>query len=355
MFELLKNIWILARINSPISFDSNIHELKVENLILRQQLSTLIHKNKIKPKLTNTDRVFWVLVSQKISNWKELLVVVNPETVIRWHKKGFKFFWKIKSKGGGGRPKVNKEIRDLIIKMATENKWGAPRIHGELIHLGIDVSEATVSRYMPKKEAIPSQHQSWRTFLRNSMQDTISMDFFVIPTISFKILYGIVVLSHDRREILHLNVTYNPTNFWLMNQLKGLLWENEGRFKYLIRDNDSIYGKHLDSFLNSFGITDSPTSFRSPWQNPYCERVIGTIRRELLDHVIIFNESQARSLLNEFAEYYNKDRTHLSLDKDSPIGKAKFSEQENIQTRPILNGLHHLYLRSSVGDLKLAA
>ncbi len=359
MFNLIKNVFAVAQTMVLFFRSGEIRNVFIENLILRQQLSNFKLRLKVKPKISRFDRVFWILVSKKISTWKELLVIVKPETVISWHKRAFKLFWKLKSRNKGGRPRVSKEIQKLIIQMATENRWGAPRIHGELIHLGIKISEATVSRYMPKRKATDSQHQSWRTFLRNTLNDTISIDFFTIPTAGFRILYGFIVLSHERREIIHCNVTYNPFEFWVMNQLKEALWEREDEFKYLMRDNGASFGRYFKNLLQSYRITDCPTSFRSPWQNPYCERVIGSIRRELLDNVIIINENQARNLLKEYAYYYNQHRTHLSLEKNYPTGKKKHIGMGKVESIPLVGGLHHRYERAKftleVGIGKVAA
>ncbi len=323
-----------------ILLNKEMRNLKIENIILRQQLSNFKFKQKIKPKIKMKERIFWAFASKYIENWKELLIIVKPETVVKWHRNLFKFYWKIKCRGG--RPKVNIEIRDLVMKMAQENNWGAPRIMSELIYLGFNVSEATVSRYMPKKFTNRKSTQTWQTFIHNHFDDIFAMDFFVIPTIHFRILYCFVLMNLKNREIVHMNVTYHPTQFWLCNQLKEVFFDRKP--KYLIRDNDAIYGNILKTILKSEEIQDMPTSLKSPWQNGYCERVIRSIRAELLNQVIIVNEKQARKLLIEYKEYYNNHRPHLGLNRKTPYTRKK-NYLGAVKSKSVLSGLHHIYYR----------
>ena len=282
------------------------HELVLENLALRQQLVVLKQRYP-RLRLQASDRFFWVFLSRVWSNWQDPLHLVQPATVVRWHRQGFKYYWRWKSRGRG-RPKIDPELRILIRQMCQANPlWGAPRIHGELLMLGFDLSEATVSKYMTRHRGPPSQ--SWRTFLHNHMKETVSLDFFTVPTATFKILFVFLVLSNDRRQILHFNVTQHPTAQWTARQLLEACGFDEIP-KYLVRDRDAIFGERFRE--------EAVTSPRSPWQNPYVERVIGSIRRECVDHVIVFGERHLKYILSDYVDYYNKTRTHLALDKDTP-------------------------------------
>lgn len=257
--------------------------LVLENIALRHQIEVLARSSK-RPKMNRFDRGFWALLSGLWSDWRRFLFIVQPDTVIRWHRKGFGLYWRWKS-GKPGRPRVPLEIRILIRRMSLENPtWGAPRIHGELLKLGIDLSETTVAKYMVRSRKPPSQ--SWKTFLRNHLQDTVSIDFFTVPTATFRIIYVFLVFSHSRRTIIHFNVTDSPTAVWTGRQLiQAFPWDTAP--KYLLRDRDSIYGAEFRRAVYNLGLKDVVTARKSPWQNPYVERVIGSIRRECLDHIII--------------------------------------------------------------------
>jgi len=257
-----------------------------------------------------------VALSRLWTGWRHTLILVKPETVIGWHRKGFKLYWTWKSRNRGGRPPIDAGIRSLIRRMARENPtWGAPRIHGELLMLGFEVAEATVSRYMPRRRKPPSQ--SWRTFLRNHTLDLVSIDFFVVPTATFRILYVFLALEHERRRIVHFNVIDAPSARWTGEQLVNA-FPYDSAPKYLIRDRDKIYGAAFVRRVRAMEIEQLLTAPRSPWQNPYCERVIGTLRRECLDHIIVLGEQHLRRILHRYLEYYHGSRTHLTLDKDAP-------------------------------------
>jgi transposase InsO family protein len=318
-------------------------ELALENLALRQQLAVLKRTTK-RPRLIHADRVFWVALSRLWPDWQNALILVKPETVIRWHRKGFKLYWTWKSRSRGGRPRIDVEIRTLIGRMARENPtWGAPRIHGELRMLGLQVSEATVSRTMPRRTKPPSQ--SWRTFLRNHAQDLVSIDFFVVPTATFRILYVFLVLEHDRRGIVHFAVTEGPSAQWTGQQLVNA-FPYDSAPKVLIRDRDKIYGAAFVRRVRAMGIEQVLTAPQSPWQNPYCERVIGTLRRECLDHVIVLGERHLRRILRQYLEYYHESRTHLALDKDAPEPREREAADEGkVVALPMVGGLHHRYSR----------
>jgi transposase InsO family protein len=268
--------------------------------------------------------------------------VVQPETILRWHRAGFRTYWRWKSRSRPGRPKVRRELRELIRRMSQENPlWGAPRIHGELLKLGFEVAESTVSKYMAKRRGPPSQ--GWRTFLRNHADAIAAIDLCLVPTINFECLFAFLVVGHGRRQLLWFAVTRHPTAEWLARQIvEAFPWDTAPR--YLIRDNDGAYGQAFTSGVRTMGIRDRPIAPRSPWQNPYVERLIGSLRRECLDHVLIFEERHLHRILAVYSSYYNETRTHLGLVKDTPIPRAvqRFGP---IVTTPILSGLHHSYAR----------
>ena len=258
-------------------------ELALENLALRQQLAILKRKTK-RPRLTQADRAFWVALCRLWPDWHNALILVKPQTAIGWHRQGFKLYWTWKSRRRGGRPPIDAELRTLIRRIARENPtWGAPRIHGELLKLGFELGEATVSRYMPRRRKPPSQR--WRAFLQNHTKDLVSIDFFVVPTATFRVLYVFLVLEHERRRIVHFNVTDAPSAQWTGQQLVNA-FPDDSAPKYVIRDRDKIYGADFVRRVRAMGIEQVLTAPRSPWQNPYCERVIGTLRRAASSRLI---------------------------------------------------------------------
>jgi hypothetical protein len=329
-------------LHTLVSFLRSQRALALENLTLRHQLVVLQRSVK-KPRLRDRDRILWSLLARLWSDWRRALVVVQPETVIRWQRQGFRRYWRWKSRGPG-RPKVPQEIRNLIRQMSRENPlWGAPRVHGETLKLGIEISQATVSKYMVRHRKPPSQ--TWRTFLSNHAKNIVSMDFFTVPTVTFRILFVFVVLSNDRMRVVHFNVTDSPTAAWTGQQMIEVFpWDTVPRF--LVRDRDGIYGYDLARRVRSMGIDEVVISRRSPWQNPYVERLIGSIRRECLDHMIVFNEKHVRRLLKEYFRYYHGSRTHLGLAKDCPEARAvEPPETGRVASGPMVGGLHHRYFR----------
>jgi transposase InsO family protein len=263
-------------------------------------------------------------------------------TIVRWHRAGFRLYWRWKSVRRGGRPRVSAEIRRLIREMSIANPlWGAPRIHGELLKLGIDIGQTSVAKYLVRRRGSPSQ--GWKPFLRNHADGIAAMDLFIVPTISFRLVYGLLIMAHGRRQILWFGVTAHPTAEWIANQVtEAFGWEQAPC--YLIRDRDKAYGETFVRRLRSMGIRDRPTSPRSPWQNGYAERLIGSIRRECVDHIVILGERHLRHVLLSYMNYYNEMRTHLSLSKDAPMPRS-IGTVGHILCRPVLGGLHHQYVR----------
>jgi putative transposase len=319
-------------------------DLALENLALRQQLALLRRRSK-RPRVGSLDRAFWVWLSRRWAGWRGALHVVRPETVIRWHRQGFRAFWTWKSRRGRvGRSRVISELADLVRTMALANPlWGSPRIHGELLKLGLHVSQRTVSRLLPRRPKPPSQ--SWRTFLQNHLADLVSVDFFVVPTATFRVLYMFVVLLHHRRRIVHFNGTDSPTAAWTAQQIVEA-FPDDSAPRHLLRDRDNIYGCEFRRRVASMGITEVLTAPRSPWQNPFAERVIGTIRRELLDHVIVLNEAHLRRRLRSYLRYYNEARPHQGLRQEQPVPRMP-EAKGRVMAVPVLNGLHHDYRRAA--------
>ena len=316
--------------------------IEAEILVLRHQLNVLRRSAPKKFVFSVVDRMIFVGLYRLFPKVCDALAIVKPDTIVRWHRAGFRSYWRWKSRRHVGRPIVAPEIRKLIREMSIANPlWGAPRIHGELLKLGIDVGQTSVAKYMARRRGSPSQ--GWKTFLHNHADGIAAMDLFVVPTISFRLLYGLLIMGHGRRQILWFSVTAHPTAEWIANQLTAACgWDQAPR--YLIRDRDGAYGEVFIRRLRSMGIRDRPTSPRSPWQNGYAERLIGSIRRECLDHVVVFGERHLRHLLLSYMKYHNEVRTHLSLEKDAPVSRA-VERVGRILSRPILGGLHHQYVR----------
>lgn len=316
--------------------------LQVEILVLRQQLIVLRRTAPKRARLNARDRLLFVLLYRLWSGVLDLVAVIQPDTIVRWHRSGFRALWRWKSRRRMGRPAIAKDMRDLIREISRANRlWGAPRIHGELLKLGIDVAQSTVAKYMLRTRRPPSQ--SWRTFLYNHAEAIASVDLFVVPTITFGMLFGFVVLHHGRRQLVHVGMTAHPTAEWISHQVsEAFPWDRAPC--HLIRDRDGAFGEVFKQRLHAMGIRDRPTAPRSPWQNAYVERLIGSIRRDCLDHLIIVDERHLRNLLRDYAEYYNRLRTHLSLSKDAPLSRPV--QSHGVLSRlPHLGGLHHSFVR----------
>jgi transposase InsO family protein len=298
MIGLLR--FALAVLASP--FKSKLR-LEAENAVLRHQLIVLRRRLHGRVRFTNHDRWFLIQLYRWFPSILQVLTVIRPETLVRWHRAGFRCYWRWKSLGRGGRPQIETELRALIRRMSIENPlWGAPRIHGELLKLGFDVAQSSVAKYMVKRRRPPSQ--AWRVFLRNHAQDIAAMDLFVVPTIGFDLLYALVIVRLDRRELVWISVTTHPTAEWVARQITEAFPWNEAPH-YMIRDRDRIYGAIVTRRLRAMGIRDKPTASASPWQNGFAERLIGSIRRECLDHVIVLGEAHLRRILKNYAAYYN--------------------------------------------------
>jgi hypothetical protein len=316
--------------------------LEAEILALRHQLNILQRRAPRRLHLRWADRALFIWLYRRCPRILDAITIVRPETIVRWHRMGFAAYWRWKSRPLGGRPRISKEVRDLIRRMSFENPlWGAPKIHGELLKLGIEIAQSTVSIYMVPRQDRPLQ--TWKTFLRNHMEGIASIDLFVVPTIAFEQLFAFLVLGHGRRRLLWIGVTRNPTAEWLARQIiEAFPWDWAPR--YLIRDNDRAFGVAFKARVRAMGIRDRPISFRSPWQNGYVERLIGSVRRECTDHLIVFNAEHLRRILAKYATYYNKVRTHVSLGKDAPYTRP-IQRFGDIVAHPILGGLHHRYAR----------
>jgi len=328
-------------------FTSNFKErrdLALENLALRQQLAVLKRERK-RPVIKKRDRLFWVWLSRIWREWRESLIIIKPETVIGWHRQGFRLFWtKLSRRKTGGRPAVDPKVKALIKQMAEANPlWGAPRIHGELQKLGIEISERTVSRLIPEQRKPPSQ--TWRTFLDNHLKELVSIDFFTVPTATFRVLFVLVILAHHRRRVMHFNVTEHPTAAWTAQQIIEA-FPDETAPRFLLRDRDQIFGEEFRRRIIGMKIEEVITAPQSPWQNPFVERLIGSIRGECLNHVIVLGEKHLRGILKSYFEYYHRSRTHLSLAKDAPEPRAKQPpELGAVIEIAEVGGLHHRYER----------
>lgn len=322
-------------------------ELALENVALRQQLQVL-NRRRPKPRMTPPNRFFWVILRHLWSGWRHALFIVEPETVVRWHRAGFRQYWKWISRKSVscGRKPTSRELRDFIFQMVAENRtWGAPRIHGELKMLGFEISERTLLNWMRKAPRNPESAKRWMTFLSNHRKSIAAMDFFTVPTLTFGVLYCFFVIAHDRRRILHFNVTRHPTSGWVSQQLRDT-FPYDSAPRYLIFDHGTNFSDSVVKTIRSFGIEPKQTSVQSPWQNGAAERFVGSCRRDLLDHVIVLNERHCKRLMKEYVRFYHHDRTHLGLDKETPAGRRPGTGKAagvKVISMPRLGGLHHRY------------
>ena len=336
---------LLAFLSWLSTFFRSRNDLGFELVALRHQLAVLKRKNP-RPKLSRWDRLFWLTLRRLWSRWTRALVIVRAETVVRWHRAGFRCYWRLLSRRRPGRPKMTSELQKLIRSMAAENPtWGAPRIDGELLKLGFEISECTVSRYLAQIDRRRDPGKGWLTFLKNHREAIAAMDFFTVPTVTFRVLYCFFVISHSRRRILHFNVTEHPTAHWIVQQLREAFPEDQAP-KYLVLDRDRKFSGEVTTMLECLGSELIRTAYRSPWQNGVAERWVGSCRRELLDHVIVLSEPHLRRLVRDYIGYYHEDRVHDALNKDTPAGRVpepRPIDAARVVGMPRVGGLHHRY------------
>ena len=340
MFE-----FILSFITAVRVFFRSRSDTALEVLALRQQLAVLKRQRR-RPALGSLDRLFWTTLRSFWPRWSDVLIIVKPETVVAWHRAGFRLYWRWRSRPRGGRPKITEEIRMLITRIADENaNWGAPKVHGELLKLGFAISERTVARYLRRIRRRGDPGQQWLAFLRNHREAIVAFDFFTVPTLTFRLLYCFFVIEHGRRRILHFNVTSHPTAQWVVQQLREA-FPGDSPYRYVILDHDAEFDADVIAFLQATGLKLKRTGVQAPWQNGVAERWVGSCRRELLDHVIALNEEHLRRLVRDYISYYHQDRTHDGLEKDAPQRRSiepKPSANASVVSRSRLGGLHHRY------------
>ena len=337
--------FILSLIAAARVFFQSRTDTAVEVLALHQQVAVL-KRRRPRPPLRPLDRLFWTLLRATWSRWKDALVIVKPETVVGWHQAGFRLYWRWKSRRRDGRPRIKEEIRVLIRRLAQENSdWGAPKIHGELQKLGFVLSERTVARYLRSLQRRGDPAKKWLAFLRNHREAIVALDLFTVPTATFRVLYCFFVIEHERRRILHFNVTPHPSADWIVQQLRETFPE-AASYRYVILDHDSIFNVDVIAFLKATGFKPKRTSIQAPWQNGTAERWIGSCRREILDHIIPVNEEHLRRLIRDYVCYHQEDRIHDSLNKDTPNRRAiepRPTTDASLISLPRLGGLHHRY------------
>jgi transposase InsO family protein len=325
--------WLIGRLQTRA-------ELELEVIALRHQLAVLRRQRPGRSWLHSVDRLLWVWLYRLWPHCLDVLVLVRPATVVQWHRQGFRLYWRWRSRSG--RPSVDREVRELIRQMSSANAlWGAPRIHGEMLKLGFKISQATVAKYMVRRPSRPSP--TWRSFLHNQVAGFAAIDMFVVASASFRLLFVMVILLHKRRRIVRFDVTEHPTAGWLAQQVtEAFPWNTAPR--YLLRDRDASYRAAFRKRVEAMGIAEVITAARSPWQNAYVERLIGSIRRECLDHVVVFNERHLLRVLSSYIDYYHRSRTHLSLAKDCPEARPVMRLGKVIAILQV-GGLHHRYQR----------
>ena len=355
MYRVLIRLLTFQFVIIQILFKSKNH-LVLETIELRQQLVIYQTKKEDSKNITDLTRSLLVALKRAWPKWMDSLIIVKPETVVYWQQRRFKKYWAEKSakKNKPGRPSIKLEIRELIRRMASENlSWGAPRIYSELLMLGYtkkQVSQRTVSRYLKKirvddPDNIKKRRQQWKIFLKNHREYIMAMDFFTVPTISFKIIYVYFIIDHARRKIVHVNVTEHPTAEWVIQQLKNA-FPFESAPKYLIFDRDSIFSARVKQLITNMGTKPKVTGYKCPWQNGVAERYVLSVREDALNRMVIFNEKQLRYLMKQYVEYYNNDRCHLSVGRDSPTGREiqnKPFGPARVISLPRIGGFHHVY------------
>ncbi len=342
MIELL---WLLLTILRAVVRPRQ--DLVLENLLLRHQLVLLTRPTRSRPgtRLRVWDKLLWVLARRFCHGWHGHLAFVTPDTVVRWHRQGWRLFWRWKSRSRGGRPHLTAEVRELIASMSRDNHlWGTERIRGELLKLGIVVSNRSIRRYRWRGPA-QARSQTWRTFLHNHAHHIWAADLLTVPTLTFKSLYVLVFIAHDRRELVHVNVTASPTAAWVWRQvIEATPWGRTPR--HLLRDRDALYGRDFRQRARRIGIDAIASPIHAPKANSIVERVIGTLRRECLDHLVVLNEQHLMAIVHEIVGYYNQERPHRTLGLETPERRLR-PVIGAIRSHPILNGLHHVYERAA--------
>jgi putative transposase len=332
------------RLRRALDLSRSRLSLRIEILALRHQLA-VCQRTAARPRLKAADRILWAWLSRTWPGWREALVFVQPETVVSWRRRRFREYWtKLTRSGRPGRPSIPREVRDLIRRMSSANPiWGAPRIVGELGKIGIDLPMLTVAKYMVRRRKPLSA--TWRAFLKNHIKDIVAVDFFVVPTVRNQVIFVLLVLAHERRRVLHFNVTANPTAEWTAQQIvEAFPWDETPGF--LLRDRDKIYGAQFRRRVGGLGVEEVLMAPRSPWQNPFVERLVGSIRRECLDHVIVVTERHLKRILTDYLRYYHRWRTHLSLEMDCPKGREVHAVDRGFVVEvDEVGGLHHHYER----------
>jgi putative transposase len=336
---------ILAVVAAFRVFFRSRNDTALEILALRQQLAVFKRKRP-RPPLKRLDRLFWITLRRCWSGWADALLIVQPATVVGWHRAGFRSYWRWRSRPRGGRPQITEEIRALIRRLAEENpEWGAPKIHGELQKLGFVVSERAIGRYLRRVRRRGDPGKRWLAFLQNHREAIVALDFFTVLTVTFQLLYCFFIIEHRRRKVLHVNVTRHPSAEWVVQQLREAFAEAKP-YRYVIFDHDTKFDQSVVAFLHATGLTAKRTGVQAPWQNGTAERWVGSCRREMLDHIIALNERHLLRLLQDYVRYHHQDRIHDSLGKDTPDGRPvepKPDENAKVISLARLGGLHHRY------------
>jgi hypothetical protein len=336
---------LIALLSALLIFFRSRSDIALEILALRQQVAVR-QRQRPRPPLNSGDRLFWTTLRRIWSRWADVLLIVQPETVVGWHRTGFRLYWRWRSRPCGGRPRISQEVRELIGRLAKENvDWGAPKIHAELQKLGLTIAERTVGRYLRRLVRRGDAGQKWLAFLQNHREVIAAFDFFTVPTLTFRVLYCFFVIEHECRKILHCNVTPHLTADWIVQQLREAFPE-PCPYRYVIFDRDRKFDGEVTAFLKAVGLKPKRTSMQAPWQNGLAERWIGSCRREILDHIIALNEQHLRRIMRDYVTYHEQDRLHDSLAKDAPKRRPREQRAGNTATvmaLPRLGGLHHRY------------
>jgi putative transposase len=325
-------------------------QLVAENVLLRQQLLVLNRADK-RPRCTRADRALVVVPASRVRHWREALLIIRPETVLRWHRAGLRLFWKAKSRATSQEPRIAAETIALIKEMAANNRlWGADRICGALRKLGITIAKRTIQRHLRQDCPAPPRGQTWATFLRNHAADIWACDFVQLTDAWFRPLFAFVITALGSRRIVHAGVTRAPTDAWVAQQLREATPFGAVP-RYLIRDNDAKYGPRFDAVAAGSGIVALRTPIRAPRANAICERLIGSLRRECLDHILLVSEAHLRRALHEYVRYFNHDRPHQGIQQRVPEpganGDAAVGNAAAVTAFPVLGGLHHAYRRAA--------